>query len=176
GEGPSSPRHSAPVSILPPRPPAHAAARRQESRRRMAAYPEHEVAAASATGWRRLATTTFGSLANHNYRLFFQGNLVTQIGFWMQQVVFGWLVLELSNNAFYLGLAGFFRALPVLLLSPFGGVLADRMDRKRLILVTQCCNLLIAAALALLVWTGYVRIWHLFASSFLSGAVLAVNN
>jgi len=119
---------------------------------------------------------TFSSLSNRDYKLFYQGNFVTQTGFWMQQVAFGWLVLELSNNAFYLGLVGFFRALPVLLLSPFGGVLADRLDRKKLILWTQASSMIIAVVLSLLVITHSVRLWHLFVSSLLSGAVLAINN
>src|SRR5262245_48990448 len=66
---------------------------------------------------------TFDALSVRDYRLLFQGNAVTSIGFWMQQVALGWLVLDLTDSPFYLGLASFARSIPMLVVSPFGGVL-----------------------------------------------------
>jgi len=119
-------------------------------------------------------TNAFSSLTIRDYRLLFQGNFVTQTGFWMQQVVFGWLILELSNNAFYLGLASFFRAVPIVAVSPFGGVLADRVDRRRLMMSTQICMMLVAVTMAVLVMTGHAQVWHFLVASLASGVSTAL--
>src|SRR5205823_4937715 len=114
-------------------------------------------------------------LESANYRLMFQGNYVTQIGQWMQQVAFGWLVLDMTNSPFYLGLAGFFRALPMLMISPFGGVLADRLERRKLLICSQAAMGSVAAILALMVALKLAHPWHLMLSSFLSGTAMSLN-
>jgi MFS transporter, DHA1 family, staphyloferrin A biosynthesis exporter len=118
---------------------------------------------------RERALATFGSLRVRDFRLLFQGNAVTSIGFWMQQVALGWLVLDLTDSAFFLGLASFARSFPMLVVSPFGGVLADRVDRRFLILSTQIGQLVVTAVLAALVIAGWATIWHVLVASLLMG-------
>lgn len=114
------------------------------------------------------------SLAFSDYRWLWSGTLVTSTGQWMQQVAQGWLVLALTNSAFYLGLVGFANGIPMLLLAPFAGVLLDRFDRRRVLLTFQALSMLVALALATLVATGAVRPWHVLITSLLGGAFLSV--
>jgi MFS family permease len=136
------------------------------------------MAPAPVTGWRsRLgdqASTTFDALRVRDYRLLFQGNAAVSIGYWMQQAALGWLVLELTNSPLYLGLATFSRNFPMLVISPFGGVVADRLDRKWLILSSQIAQLVLTALLALLVIFHFVNIWHVLVVSFLMGAATSI--
>lgn len=118
---------------------------------------------------------TFESLRVRDYRLLFQGSTVTSIGFWMQQVALGWLVLDLTNSPFYLGLASFARSFPMLVVSPFGGVLADRLNRRFLILSTQVSQLILTAILAVLVFTRVVTIGHVLIASLLMGVAMSVH-
>src|SRR4029434_1203507 len=101
----------------------------------------------------------FRALAHRNFRLFWTGQLVSLVGTWMQSVGQGWLMHRLSSSAFMLGLLGFAQFLPVMLFSLWAGVVADRVDKRRLILVTQSAALLQAAALAALVSAGVARPW-----------------
>jgi MFS family permease len=117
----------------------------------------------------------FDALRVRDYRLLFQGNAVTSLGFWMQQAALGWLVLELTDSPFYLGLASFARQFPMLLVSPFGGVLADRVDRRLLMAGTQVTQLVLTAALAALVFAGRADIWIVLGTTVLFGAAVAIN-
>ena len=117
---------------------------------------------------------TFDSLRVRDYRLLFQGNAVTSVGFWMQQAALGWLVLDLTNSPFYLGLASFARQFPMMVVSPFGGVLADRVDRRRLMVVTQVVQLVLCLVLSALVFSHMVNIWHVLAISVLFGCATSV--
>ena len=132
-------------------------------------------AAPQESAFQRWRASTFSSLASPGFRLLFQGSYATQIGMWMQQVAFGWLVLELTDSPFYLGLAGFFRALPMLLISPFGGVLADRLERRKLLILSQAAMGGVAAVLAFMVAAHIVHPWQLLVSSFLSGTAMSMN-
>lgn len=118
---------------------------------------------------------TFDALRVRDYRLLFQGSAVTSIGFWMQQAALGWLVLDLTNSPFYLGLASFARQFPMMVVSPFGGVLADRLDRRNVMVATQVAQLVFTASLAALVFTGQVTIWHVLIASVLMGCAVSVN-
>ena len=144
-----------------------------------ASAPQSELAAKSARGVRARVTgslsQTFDALRVRDYRLLFQGSAVTSIGFWMQQAALGWLVLDLTNSPFYLGLASFARQFPMMVVSPFGGVLADRMDRRNLMLSTQLSQLVVTATLAGLVFTDQVNIWHVLSASVLMGCSISVN-
>src|SRR2546426_11392852 len=95
--------------------------------------------------------TTFRALQHRNYRLYWVGQLVSLVGTWMQSVAQGWLMHRLTDSAFMLGLLGFMQFLPVLLLSLWAGVIADRMDKRRLLYLTQGAALLQAAVLAVVV-------------------------
>ena len=114
---------------------------------------------------------TLRALQYRNFRLFFAGQLISLIGTWMQNVAQAWLVYRLTGSPVLLGAAGFASQIPVFLLAPVGGVVADRYSRHRLVIGTQTAALLLAFALAALTLSGTVRIWHIFALSALLGVV-----
>jgi MFS family permease len=120
-------------------------------------------------------STTFDALRVRDYRLLFQGNAVTSVGYWMQQVALGWLVLDLTNSPFYLGLASFARSFPMMVISPFGGVLADRVDRRALLIATQVAQLVLTGLLAVLVLTNLVHIWQVLVASLLMGTAVSIH-
>ena len=103
----------------------------------------------------------FRALGHRNYRLFFAGQGISLIGTWVQLIAMSWLVYRLSNSAFLLGMAGFLGMIPTFLLAPFAGVLTDRWDRRRILLITQTLAMVQALVLAALDLTGAIRIWHL---------------
>jgi MFS family permease len=104
----------------------------------------------------------FRSLQVPNYRIFFGGHAVSVVGTWMQRVAQDWLVLELSDSAVAVGVATALQALPTLFLGLWGGLLVDRLDRRRTIIVTQAVSAVLAAALAALTLTGLVQLWMVF--------------
>lgn len=100
------------------------------------------------------------AFASRDFRLFFSGQLVSLIGTWMQSVAQSWLVLELTNSPFLLGLVGTLQFAPVLVLSFFAGALADRLPKRRLLVATQSVMCVLALLLAALVHRGHARYWH----------------
>ncbi len=113
------------------------------------------------------------SLAYPNFRLLFAGQVSTAAAQWMEQVTRGWLIYEMTGSVFLLGLVQAVRAAPLLFLGPFGGVLADRMDRRRQLMVAQLLNMALNALLATLIVTRQVQVWHVFATALLAGCVMA---
>jgi predicted MFS family arabinose efflux permease len=97
---------------------------------------------------------------HRDFRLFFSGQLISLVGTWMQSVAQAWLVLELTNSAFRLGLVSALQFAPMLVLSFFAGALADRLPKRRLVLVSQSVLFVQALSLALLVHVGHVEYWH----------------
>jgi MFS family permease len=122
-------------------------------------------------GRRRLQT--FAALRHRNYRLYWFGMLVAIIGFQIQTVAVGWLVYQLTNSPAMLGAVSLMQAIPAIGLTLFGGVVADRMDRRRTLLVTQTTNGLLLLVLATLVATEMVQLWHIFAVAAGLGVVNA---
>jgi MFS family permease len=118
---------------------------------------------------------TFRALGSRNYRLFFAGQGISLIGTWMQQVAMIWLVYRLTHSAFLLGVVGFAGQIPTFLLAPFTGVLADRWNRHRTIVVTQTLALLQAATLAILVLTETAQVWHLVVLAVVLGTINALD-
>ncbi len=116
---------------------------------------------------------TFTALSSPNYLIFWIGALVSVTGVQMQMVAQGWLVYRLTNSPLYLGVVGLFNAVPTIVLSLFGGVVADRVNRLRLLMVTQSCTALIMIVLATLTATGAIQVWHILLLTFLSGSVWA---
>lgn len=112
-------------------------------------------------------------LRYRNYRLFFIGQGISLIGTWMQQLAMSWLVYRLTNSAFMLGVVGFSNQIPAFVLTPFGGVLADRVNRHRVLLVTQTLSMLQAFVLTALVFTRTVEVWHIVALGVFIGCVNA---
>src|ERR1043166_5819530 len=104
----------------------------------------------------------FRTLRHRNYRLFFGGQVISLIGTWMQQIAVTWLVYRLTNSAFLLGVVGFSSQMPSFVLSPFAGVLADRMNRHRIVIGTQVFSMLQASVLAVLTLTGENFVWVFF--------------
>jgi MFS family permease len=113
------------------------------------------------------------ALRSRNYRLFVAGQSVSLIGTWMQQVAMSWLVYRLTGSALLLGVLGFTSNLPIFLLASFAGVLSDRWDRRRLLLVTQSLALLQAAVLTAVVLAGVVQVWQVILLSLVLGVVNA---
>jgi MFS family permease len=117
----------------------------------------------------------FLALRHRNFRLFWFGQMISLTGTWMQSIGQAWLVLEMTHSAWFLGLVGALQFLPVMLLSLFGGVFADRWPKRRVLLFTQSFALVQAAVLWTLVATGDVRLWQVLALAALLGLTNAID-
>jgi MFS family permease len=119
---------------------------------------------------------TFQSLRVRNYRLYFTAQLISNSGTWMDRVAQAWLVLHLTGSGFDLGIVTGLQFLPVLLFGPWGGLIADRMDKRRLLYATQTGGGLIALALGILVETHAIRLWQVFLLAFCLGVMNLFDN
>jgi len=121
------------------------------------------------------ATTgqTFAALRHRNFQLYFGGQLISNAGTWMQIIAQGWLVYQLSHSELILGLVGFAAAIPALVVSPWGGVIVDRVSRRHLLMLTQAGALLLAFILAVLTFAKVVQVWHVIALAVGLGLVNA---
>ena len=124
----------------------------------------------------RRAGATFGSLRIRNYRLYFTGQTISVSGAWMQRVAQSWLVLHLTNSGLALGIVSALQFLPILLLGAFAGLAADRMDKRRLLLLTQSITGLLALVLGLVTLLGVVQLWMVYTLALLLGLVTVVDN
>src|SRR5437660_4024261 len=113
------------------------------------------------------------ALSHRNFRLFFAGQTLSLVGTWTQSTAMPWLVSHLSGSPFVQGFVGFTAQLPSFFLPPFAGVLTDRLNRHRLLLVTQSLAMLQAFGLAALVWAGHVKIWQLILFNLTLSAINA---
>ena len=129
-------------------------------------------AAAGPRGFLR----TFSSFRNRNYRLFYIGQLISVSGTWIQRIALAWLVLELTDSSFLLGAVTALQFTPIMLLSLFGGVIADRMPKRPVIIAMQALMAVQAASLGLLVLTDLVEVWHVFVLSAVHGIAVAIEN
>lgn len=118
---------------------------------------------------------TFPAFQSRNYRLYFSGQLVSLIGTWLQIVAQGWLVLELTNSAFLIGLVTAFNTLPSLFFTLFGGVIVDRFPKKKVLIYTQSIAMILAFILGALTVSGIITVWHISVLAFLLGMVMAVD-
>src|SRR5215467_5996638 len=116
----------------------------------------------------------FRALSNRNYRIFWTGAFLSNVGTWMQAVAQGWLVLKLTNSPLWLGLDAFMATAPGFLLTLVGGVFADLIDRRRLLIYTQVIAGLAALGLATLVATGVVNRWMVLGFSFVTGCCMSL--
>lgn len=112
---------------------------------------------------------TFAALKHYNYRLWFFGQMVSLMGTWMQSTAQGYLIYQLTSSPAYLGLVGFVGGLPALLFTLFGGVIADRISRRNMMVITQTSMLVLAFILAGLAFTNVVQPWHIIMLAFLLG-------
>src|SRR4051812_22644141 len=115
----------------------------------------------------------FKAFQYRDFRLMWFGACVSSIGTWMQIVAQSWLIYRLSHSAFLLALDQFLGGIPIFLFSLIGGVVADRVERRRILLGSQYVQLASSALLAILVATGVVHIWHILCLSFVSGLAQA---
>ncbi|MBF0524749.1 MAG: MFS transporter [Deltaproteobacteria bacterium] len=113
----------------------------------------------------------FRAFGSRNYRLFFMGQGISLIGTWMQQTAMSWLVYRITGSMFLLGVVAFSNQIPTLVLGPFAGVIADRWERKRLLIWTQFLSMLQAIILTWLVFVGTIQAWHVLALSLFIGIV-----
>ena len=122
----------------------------------------------------RRGNSMLRALSHRNFRLFWGGAFLSNVGTWMQAVAQGWFVLQLSNSPFWLGVDGFMATAPGLVLTLAGGVFADLVDRKRLLIITQIGAGLSALILAVLIVTHVVQVWMILALSFLTGCCMSI--
>ncbi|WP_043226798.1 MFS transporter [Streptomyces sp. NRRL F-5193] len=136
--------------------------------------PVHKPATTRGGGKARRGT--FSSLSIRNYRLFFTGAIVSNTGTWMARITQDWLVLSLTGSAAAVGITTALQFLPMLLFGLYGGVIADRYPKRRLLLVSQAALGLCGLALAVLTLSGQVQVWHVYLIAFLLGMVTVVDN
>ncbi|WP_371670677.1 MFS transporter [Streptomyces sp. NBC_00289] len=118
----------------------------------------------------------FSSLRIRNYRLFFMGQVVSNIGTWMQRIAQDWLVLSLTGSSTAVGVTTALQFLPMLLFGLYGGVLVDRLRKRPTLLVTQVAMAFTAIALAVLTLSGHVQVWHVYLAAFAVGLATVVDN
>ncbi|WP_405685628.1 MFS transporter [Streptomyces sp. NBC_00057] len=119
---------------------------------------------------------TFSSLKIRNYRLFATGAVISNTGTWMSRITQDWLVLSLTGSATAVGITTALQFLPMLLFGLYGGVIADRLPKRKLLLVSQAALGLCGIALAVLTLSGVVQVWHVYLIAFLLGMVTVVDN
>jgi MFS family permease len=112
---------------------------------------------------------TFAALKYYNYRLWFSGQVVSLVGTWMQSTAQGYLIYQITGSPAYLGLVGFAGGVPSILFTLFGGVVADRLPRRTLLVITQVAMMILAFILAALTFTNLVKPWHIIVLAFLLG-------
>ena len=117
----------------------------------------------------------FPALKHENYRYYFQGQLVSLSGSWMQTVAQGWLVFYLTNSPYMVGLVTALQHMPILFFGIFGGLIVDRFDKQKLIIWTQSLSLVLALVLGVLTLTGYINVWGVAFFAFLLGLVNAID-
>ncbi|MDP5226135.1 MULTISPECIES: MFS transporter [Arthrobacter] len=115
--------------------------------------------------WRQ----TFNSLSVPNFRIFAAGHFVAMIAMWMQRIAQDWLVLQLSGSVAAVGVTAALQFLPSLVLAPWGGAVADRFPKRRILMITQSTAAVLAAALAVLALTGTIQVWHCYVIALLLG-------
>jgi MFS family permease len=115
----------------------------------------------------------FRALQHRNYQLYFGGQLISVAGTWMQSIAQGWLVYQLSHSEYILGVVAFAAAIPALIVTPFGGVIVDRVPKRALLVITQFAAMILAFILALLSFLNVVQVWHIVALAFGLGLVNA---
>ena len=113
------------------------------------------------------------ALHSRNYRLFASGQLASLIGTWMQTVAQSWLVYRMTDSALLLGLTGFAGQIPVFVLAPLGGVIADRLNRRHVLIATQAAMMVLALLLATLTLSGVIQVWQIFTLAALLGVANA---
>src|SRR5271154_3655783 len=113
------------------------------------------------------------ALRHRNFQLFFSGQLISLVGTWMDNIAEAWLVYRLTGSSLLLGTVAFAGQIPVFLLAPIGGMVADRWNRQRVVIATQAISMVLAGILAALTLTRRVTVWEVVVLASLMGAVNA---
>src|SRR5262249_5987200 len=121
------------------------------------------------------ATNPFRVFENRKYALYFSGQLISQVGTWMQMVAISWLTYKLTSSSFLLSLVAVCSQLPSILMMPFAGVAADRFNRHSLVVITQVLAMIEATILTYVTLTGQVQVWHLIVLGLFMGVVNAID-
>jgi MFS family permease len=135
--------------------------------------PLSPAVAEPTTAGGRILGRMLAAFKFRDFRVLWFGSCTSSIGTWMQNVAENWLVLSLTGSAFFLGLDAFLQQLPIILFMLIGGVLADRFDRRRTLIVSQYIQMSCAFTLAMLVFSGHVQIWQILTLSFITGSAQA---
>jgi MFS family permease len=130
---------------------------------------ERHAVATSATGWGKM----FAAFRHRNYRLFFVGQLISLIGNWINSTAEGWLVYQLTGSTTLLGVVAAASTGPMLVLSTWGGWVADRHPKRTVLVIAQSVSMVLSLLLAFLVWSGHVQPWQIIAVAALGGVVMA---
>jgi MFS family permease len=125
----------------------------------------------SASGWRLMLR----AFRHRNFRLYFGGQSISLIGTWIQQIALGWTIYQLTHSSWLLGLVSFAGQVPLFILTPFAGVLVDRWNRHRTLVITQSLSLVQALVLAIVVSTHVLQVWNLVVLNIFAGIILAVD-
>jgi len=128
-------------------------------------------ASPETNGWRK----TFSSLQIRDYRWYWTSSVSGFLGFQMQMVARGWLIYDMTESPLLLGIVTAAWALPTLIIGPFGGVIADRVEKRNLIVLNQTVTVIITLAMTILIVTGAIQVWHLLVASILAGVVFSFN-
>jgi len=134
-----------------------------------------EINIGESVGWTSKILSSIPAFKSKNYTLYFIGQFVSMIGTWLQVVAEGWLIFQLSHSAFYVGLSAAASTLPSLFLSLIGGVIVDRFSKKKIIIITQACSMVLAFILGILTITNSITVWHIIILAFLLGVVQAID-
>jgi MFS family permease len=130
-----------------------------------------KISPVTSSKFRNRVRDTFRALENRNYRLFFAGQGVSLIGTWMQRTTMGWFIYRITGSAFLLGVMGFLSQIPILFLNPFAGVIADRYNRRTILIFTQIAFSIQASILSIIVLTNLYKIWMLLALALFQGII-----
>ncbi len=125
---------------------------------------------------RKISQNTFSSLYIRNFRLYYIGQIISTSGTWMQSVAQAWLVLQLTNSGTALGVVAALQNLPILLLAPYGGVIADRFSKRKILFITQSISGILALILGVLVATDVVKVWMVDILAFCLGVINVFDN
>ena len=141
----------------------------------MTTTPPDTPAPAAPAGRQGIAGRTFRSLRVYNYRLFFFSQVVSMSGTWMQSVAQNWLVLQLTGSSVALGITVGLQFGPVLVLGAWAGALADRVDKRKLLMVTQSAAAILALILGVLTLADVVTVWMIWVLAALTGTAVALD-
>lgn len=119
---------------------------------------------------------TFKSLKHRNFKLFFFGQIISLPGNWIQSIAMGWLVFRMTDSAFLLGIVGFAAQIPAFFITPLAGVFADKIERRKVLLLTQFTSMVIAIMLAILIFTDNITVPLIIIGAIINGIANAIDN